>query len=376
MRPLSSASGLSLVTAGLFAALIALPALVQLGGYRGGTAAENRVPAPWPAWPHSLAELGALPAALDAWAGDRFGLRRELIAADGWARRRLGAIGSDKVLAGKQGWLFLAKENRVLDQVQGRDRFAPAELDAWVAEMRRRAAWLRARGIGLIVTVAPNTHGIYPEFLPDWVARPPAGTRLDQLERRLAAEPDIDYVDLRSVLLRAKAEGVPLYHRTDTHWNGRGAFLAFQALHARIAARYPATVPLRAADWGVRPRRDEGDLVKMAGLSGQMGEEMLESVHLGPAPRRLQQAIPVPDRDGEEGLDLRSSLTAGPSILLYRDSFGSRLQDFFSESFPQTISLHHHWGGFDEAAIERWHPDLVVYELVERVLNVPLRATP
>jgi hypothetical protein len=61
-------------------------------------------------------------------------------------------------------------------------------------------------------------------------------TRLDDLLNRLDASARATILDLRPVLRAAAAKHAPLaiYFKTDSHWNGLGAFYAYRAILERL----------------------------------------------------------------------------------------------------------------------------------------------
>ena len=74
----------------------------------------------------------------------------------------------DKVVEGKDGWLFLARDtNHVIHQHTGRLRFSQRTLEDWRHVLETRFAWLAHRRIPYFFLVPPNTHAVYPEYLPD-----------------------------------------------------------------------------------------------------------------------------------------------------------------------------------------------------------------
>lgn len=354
-----------LLVAAIVLGLLALPGLGHLLRLDDGLRTlEMRAPVAAPAWPASLEDWRALPRRLDAYLADAFGFRRELIAAQNALRYELGAARAPSVLAGKGDWLFFTGD-REHEQYLGTDRFTPAALEAWVAAMEARRAWLAARGIPLVVLIPPNKHTIYPEMLPDWVAKRQGSTRLDQVMARVAGT-KLEVIDLRADLLAAKA-AAPVFFRQDSHWTSAGAFAGYRRLADWIAARHPAFRPLRAEDLAARdlarPRPGEDlDLARMLGILGRV-----------PEPDRL--LLPqgrMRDRDAlmRSGAahDVFTSDAPGPSVLLFRDSFGLEMLPFLAESLPRLIVAEHRRGGFDAALVEETRPDLVVYEIVERLL--------
>src|SRR5262249_29117353 len=133
---------------------------------------------------------------------------------------------------------------------------------------------------------------VYPEHLPASVRRVGSKTRLDQLVEREQRPGGVPLLDLRGPLREAKARE-RVFHRTDTHWNERGAFAAYQAVGNALAGWFPQVRPLpRSAFASVSTVTPGGDLAVMLGLSALLPEE-----RLGLEPRVALQAHPVPRTD-------------------------------------------------------------------------------
>src|SRR5205814_1172135 len=118
-----------------------------------------------------------------------------------------------------------------------------SDIAALRTELLRRRDYLATRGIGYIVTVAPEKFSIYPEYLPPWVARAPR-TRFDRVAHALASIPGLNFIDLRPALTAAKA-GERVYYMTDSHWNYLGASVAYLNLMREVQRVAPGapTVP-------------------------------------------------------------------------------------------------------------------------------------
>jgi hypothetical protein len=70
---------------------------------------------------------------------------REAAAPALWSSAMVERFADDgKVIAGKDGWLFLAYDgNRVLDQHLGRLRLSDVQLERWTSALEMRVSWLR-----------------------------------------------------------------------------------------------------------------------------------------------------------------------------------------------------------------------------------------
>ncbi|HEV8393753.1 MAG TPA: hypothetical protein VGQ37_05740 [Vicinamibacterales bacterium] len=345
-----------------FVAAIVTPGAVMLARLDPEPAqAENRELAPAPAPPLSAASAWAFPAAASRYFEDHFGLRARLVR---WqAELRLGLLrvsASPDVIIGRDGWLFYAGDGASED-IASAVPFTHAELEAWRATLQHTHDWLRARHIAYVFVVAPDKHQIYPEELPPSVHRVGAETRTDSLVRYLRAHSTVPVLDLRPALLAAKA-AERVYHRTDTHWNDRGAYVAYAAI---VRALGVAGEPEPRASFDTPSVRVPGlDLARMVGVTRALGEEDLPLT-----PRRPRRArIVEPARPDARLMDARlvteQSDPSRPRAVVFRDSFGSALIPFLSEHFARAVYLWQY--NLDPDVVLAEHPDVVIQEWVGR----------
>jgi alginate O-acetyltransferase complex protein AlgJ len=356
----------SALVALLFVVTISLPLAANLVGIDGADpGAENRELAPFPQVDRSLAAAAALPAAFANWFDDHFGFRSRLVRWYGESRLFvLRTSPSAAVIEGEHGWFFYGDDKAVEDYVNS-EPMTDEALTNWRAAVLRARDWLRARGIAYVFTIAPDKHVIYDEEMPPTLARIGALSRADQLFTALR---DTGLaVDVRRAEFDAKTHE-RVYQQTDTHWNDRGALVAYQAIIEAVRARVPHTpVAWTRADFADDDRAIEGlDLAGMMGLT-----RVLREVDLRLVPRRTRRARVIEPKGGrltdEEGrlvteIDDRSL----PRAVIFRDSFTSRLVPFLSEHFSRAVYL---WqNDFDANVVGEEHPDVVIQEIVGRHL--------
>ena len=350
----------------LFLAAISLPLMANLAGFDGADAgAENRELAPFPRVDGSLQSMADLPAGLGLWFDDHFGFRSLLVRWYGESRLFvLGVSPSAAVVTGRAGWLFYGDDKAVEDYAQV-EPMTPEALANWRAAVIRARNWLRARGIAYVFTIAPDKHTIYGDEMPSTLARVGDMSRADQLFTTLQ---DTGLaVDVRASLFEAKARE-RVFQQTDTHWNDRGAMIAYQRIIGAVRARVPATPPAwTREDFDPVDRVVEGfDLAGMMGL-----KRVLRELDLTLAPRRTRRARVV-EPAGAAQTDEEGRLVTViddpslPRAVIFRDSFVSRLVPFLSEHFSRAVYL---WqNDFDAQAVEQEHPDVVIQEIVGRHL--------
>lgn len=349
----------------LFVVAISAPLVGTVAGIGDEeTAEENREAASWPAVPRSRSALAAWPDAFTKSFADHFAFRSPLVQ---WqARARVGLLRTSPaadVMLGDEGWLFYNSDGALQDYT-GAQPFSADELERWRATLQHTQDWLERRGIQYVFVFAPDKHWIYPEHMPGGLNRPIHESRYDQLVEHLRRSSTVNVVDARDGL-RASASGERLYHRTDTHWNDRGAFVTYQQVMATIGprldvqARTPADMESRTIP------RTGFDLARMLGLGSVLVEEDLQ---LEPRSGRRSRVI-EPARPSRGLMDARvvtEGPPAGPRAVVFRDSFGSAMIPYLSEHFSRAMYV---WqNNFDPALIEAERPDVVIQEWVGRHL--------
>jgi hypothetical protein len=363
---------------GVFLVLITMPLVVHLFSTdQNLSLSEKRTLARLPGMPHTFSELLSFPKKFNLYIDDHFGCRRFLLRFGSRISYALGISASRKVLLGKEGWMFLGQIQNVVQQYRGIDRFSPTELSRWVEQMTVRKRWLERRNIGFFILIAPDKHTIYPEFLPETVGKPVDSTRLDQLVEYTKRHSELSVIDVRDAIRCAKSQGL-LYRKTDTHWTELAGFIAYRELMRRLKPLYPAVSVVTRDMYRVEERELPG-----GGLSRMihLGDDVKERVPFM-LPKEKPAAIQY-NRSEQKGVPeevkthyYKTGKENLPSVVIFRDSFIWGMMRFLMESFNRTIIVHHRGMKFDCDIIEKQKPDMVIYEVVERSLNMPVRNPP
>ena len=352
----------------LFLAVLGLPLAANLAGRSGADpAAENRRPAERPRLEPRLASLAAFPSGFSAWFDDSFGFRSTLVRWSGEIKYfGLGGSPSAAVVRGRDGWLYDNDDFGMVDYCRA-SPFPPAELERWRETLARSRAWLQGEGIGFVFAIAPDKHVVYPEHLPPGVRPVGDAYRMDELFRALDGT-GVAAVDFRPALLAAKGRE-RLFEKTDTHWNERGAFVAYRELVEALREQVPAIPPaMGREEFDAVSRTGPGmDLAGMIGLKDVLREERLLLV-----PRHPRRAQTVEPEGGEAWWGSARIVTEVPGSTLpravvFRDSFVSRLAPFLSEHFSRVVYV---WqDNFDAGLVRQERPAVVVQEIVGRHLH-------
>lgn len=280
---------------------------------------------------------------LAAYINDRFFPRQ--MAVTGWARLNaaLGSSPTEDVLLGTEGWLYYAP---TLNDYTRSDLMT--DRDLWCAArtlyLLQEAA--EARGGQFLFTVAPNKNSLYPGHMPDY----PRGDGVSNARAlgELLEDMEVHYLDLFALFAGQDEE---MYFPTDSHWNGRGAALAADAILTalgRESAYYTGDFT---------PTDHTGDLYEMlypAGKATDPDYSFAPGFTFTASSRNPDNITITTESAGGRG-----------DLLLYRDSFGRNLYPYMAESYARaTFSRKTNY----ESGLMPEGGDLVI-ELVERNLR-------
>ena len=350
-----------------FTALILLLCLIpSLGmllpaqeGTAGGNQALSRAPSlrdPEGNWnPGYLSQI-------QDYAGDNFYLRQEMITA--WSALNAKGLRSsitEDVVLGMDGWLYFAD---TLPDYVGLQPMTDREIFSAARNLRLMAEYCESQGARFLFTLAPNKNSLYPEHMPNLTlpsARKPRDAKrlAEELERQ-----GVDYLDCFA-LFRGQEE--TLYFKTDSHWNGKGAALAADAVNKALG---------RSSGYFDGPfTREEvhkGDLYDMLYPAG----EGLEADPVYSGELTIEYDVPI---RSAENLTIMTHGGGEGSLVMFRDSFGNNLYPYLADSFGAALFSRSMPYRLDLVA--QREADYVAAELVERNLryliqNVPVMPAP
>lgn len=296
------------------------------------------------------------------YAGDNFYLRQEMITA--WSALNAKGLRSsitEDVVLGTDGWLYFAD---TLPDYVGLQPMTDREIFSAARNLRLMAEYCESQGARFLFTLAPNKNSLYPEHMPNLTlpsARKPRDAKrlAEELERQ-----GVDYLDCFA-LFRGQEE--TLYFKTDSHWNGKGAALAADAVNKALG---------RSSGYFDGPfTREEvhkGDLYDMLYPAG----EGLEADPVYSGELTIEYDVPI---RSAENLTIMTHGGGEGSLVMFRDSFGNNLYPYLADSFGAALFSRSMPYRLDLAA--QREADYVAAELVERNLryliqNVPVMPAP
>lgn len=295
---------------------------------------------------------------------DNYGMRKSLIF--------LNAQMSDKVfnespdnraIKGKDGWLYFDNYDSLLD-ASGKAFLSEKLINRGVESLYRNWQDLRAKNIDYLLVIAADKSTVYPEFLPSYI-KVAKERRIDKLLDALRAKyPDFPILDLRPILLQAKKKEV-VYHKTDTHWNKRGAHYAYVEMMKRLGIKPHLRKDfINHSDQVIR-----GDIADIMGIDATNIDYNLER-------KFKKKSREISAKKFTElhkpNLFIHKN-TNLPRLFVYKDSFFGHLGDFVSEHFSQSLYTNEFPCDLNLADVKKFHPNLVIQQFwegrVEQVLK-------
>ena len=209
-----------------FLLVLWLPIVNMVTGFpKQPTLEENRKPTPFPIF-KSWGSISQYTRGSVNWFDDNYGFRDFLIRLKTQVDYSLFGM-STRVHVGSDGWLFYRS---VMDVEKPRVEIVlKKDADAVVEGTRRLANTLAARGVKLIIMVAPMKDVYYSESLPKTARRLSAPRQVDLLQDRFRSMKEIVFLDSETILKEVSSRR-HVFHKTDFHWNDPAAFEVAKAL--------------------------------------------------------------------------------------------------------------------------------------------------
>jgi hypothetical protein len=310
-------------------------------------------------------------------------------------------------------WLFFdADDGQAMETYRRINLFTQPEMERIGSAINSFASDLNAEGIKFIFMIAPDKEEVYgPDYLPaSYTVADNEGCTMQFINYMHENYPNVSIVYPLEEMKAAKHEfeGVDsLYFKTDTHWNFVGGYVGARALmqelsksfHVRqnsqsagarfaeesaetsskvitagsaaetagssaenSSGRYP--IALEDKTFIVAGERP-GDLQKMAGLGAAYTSidyypengfalENLQVKYVGTDPVYRKTVSKLED-------------PAQINLWIVGDSFRNGVCDYLAETMAQATIINRYY--FDPDMALQDHPDIIVYELVERYLH-------
>ena len=185
---------------------------------------------------------------------DHFAFRLELVSADAQIQSKIFKVSNaSPVITGSNGWLYYA--STIYDYL-GENTITERGINNIAHNLALLQEYVEEQGAKFIFTVPPNKNTLYGENMPYYLQyKINSSSNINMLEQEIK-EYDISYCDLFSLFKNQKEV---LYLKRDSHWNNKGAVLAYNAILGQAGIEHEDYRDI----WAVRLKTEYGDLGRM-----------------------------------------------------------------------------------------------------------------
>lgn len=291
---------------------------------------------------------------------EHFAFRNELVYADAKIQTSLFSVSNvDTVTYGTDDWLYYTS---TLGDYLGSNRMSDRQIYNLAHNISLVKEYVEGKGSDFLLTIPPNKNTLYGEHMPYYNSYIVDHTHNVDLLTPKLQELNIPYADLLELF---RNENEVLYLKRDSHWNMKGAVLAYQCIMNALEYPYMDYTDLPVT----RAKNEDGDLNRM--LYTFYGEKELNyNYEIDQKHTYVNDAKSV-----EDGWIETEGGTGNGTLLMFRDSFGNTLIPLIADQFEKAYFTKEVPYGL-ESLMEQYDPDAVVLEKVERNLSEYINMPP
>lgn len=283
---------------------------------------------------------------------DHFAFRPVLVTIDSVIQSRVFGVSSmDTVTVGKSGWLYYTA---TLDDYIGEHTLSERGIYNAAHNLSLVQQYTEEKGAAFLLAIPPNKNSLYGENMPYYIKQVSTVNNMALLQPELSAC-NVNYADLSATFKREKES---LYLKRDSHWNWKGAVLAYHTMLTQLECGHDSYETTGC----IRTKTEYGDLNKMLYPSGFAPEWNYNY-------QKEHTFTYVTETDNVEDAWIETENPEGEgSLLMFRDSFGNTLlplmadvfdRGYFSKTMPYNL----------EEYLNRYSPEYVIVEKVERNID-------
>ena len=304
-----------------------------------------------------------LPSSFESFYNDRLPFRNQLIALNNSIGYFVfGATTGDRVMIGKDGWLFIEDKNQgnAVTNYNGKDTINDEELAALAENLVRNQKIIEDAGMEFVIFVSPNKNRVYSEYMPDYMGEPATQYQLKQIIEYLRANTDLrivyDYDEIMQAKDTLEDRGIHVYNKVDTHWNNVGAYAGAMALLKELGIDMPDIESL-----SFEPvENDASDLGGMLHLKDYFMDKEVNYAVSGYETNSMEELA----FDEDDVISYQSQAPDARTVYVCRDSFAKAMGPYLGSQFKKVYMKHQNFYNVND--LLSVDPDVFVLETVER----------
>ncbi len=314
----------------------------------------------------------------ESWFNDHFNSRDFFINVHSRLSRLLDRkLKNATAMAGKDNWLFTKRWNSV-DTFLNKNLYSDEELLEIKENLEAVDRWAKKNGIKFYLMINPDKERVYPEFYPEEFKPVRKLSRIEQVAEYIRDNVKVPLVFVYDELLKAKKDHI-LYYKTGTHWNHRGAFVAYTQLMNRIKKDFPSLYVMTEKDFNIRPVLEaDVDIASALGVNAYdtfPEEDLTYDKFEVRNPKTTSKHTFLDDERRIETFDyVNTDKSKKLRAVIYGDSFVLRMNWYMAESFEKFQHIYTGYGRMFDVSfmaddITGLKPDIFVIQTTERLLD-------
>jgi alginate O-acetyltransferase complex protein AlgJ len=266
------------------------------------------------------------------------------------------SLSPEKAYFGKDGWLFVGDSytHNVSARRQEASENELLRAQRLIKGLNSWANYSKVHGVEAFqVMMGPDKESVYSELLPSW-AKPHKNNRTRAIFDAPGSE--IIYDPTQNLRDYKSSFNLPLYFKTDTHWNNLGGWLVYRDFFDFLVSSRNLSIR-RIPDSSLQHLEstnfESGDLARM--LKIKFYSEWVPRVLLDKVDSLDVQRINYSTGEilGQKGnprhfplsepvLIKNKNALNEARVLWLRDSFGSAIANLFAGTFTEVLQMHYH----------------------------------
>lgn len=291
---------------------------------------------------------------------EHFAFRNELVYADAKIQSSVFQVSNiDTVTYGTDGWLYYSS---TLNDYLGCNRLSDRQIYNLAHNLSLVCQYVEGKGSDFILTIPPNKNTLYGAHMPYYDSYIVDQTHNVDLLTPNLQKLGVPYADLLRLF---RNEDEVLYLKRDSHWNMKGAVMAYNCMMDALGYAHTdyASSPVS------RSKDTDGDLNRM--LYTLYGEKEFNYDYAIDSTYTYTNPVETVE---DVWIETESS-TGSHTLLMFRDSFGNTLIPLIAGQFQRAWFTREVPYGL-ESLMGQYHPSTVVFEKVERNLQEYIQIPP
>lgn len=312
------------------------------------------------------------------WFNDRFNHREWLINLNSKLNLFLNRkLQSEKALHGKKNWLFTTRWNSVA-MFENKNLFSADELEQIGSKMQSLAAWAKKHHIKFYIMLVPDKESLYGEYYPDGYKKVGDVSRLAQTTAYLKQQKNLNVISVYEPLLAAKNK-YTLFYKTGTHWNMRGAYVAYREMMRVLRSDFRNLPLMEEKDFNITPKVEADiDIASALGVNAYDTFPKKDLTYEVFDLKKPQTQVTHTLLDKKKRVEEYAYVSDNPNLhykaVFLADSQFLRMNWYVAESFREMKHFYVGYGRmydlpFLAKDIVSFRPDIFVLETGERMLE-------